>query len=305
MYVLPNIWEFASVISKFFLYVSVASIAGGSFSLLFFHDDRRLIIQRHLIYILVGSLLGFHAVVFYFLFQIGLINDAGLAGILDWDMAQFLFTLPLGEATLLRLGGFILALLGSVLLLRYTNQLNRAPGRNFYRIIINIAGISLVVIALSFQVTGHVSQLSLTAQAAITVHVIAIALWLGTLFPLYSLSNDCPLERLQLTMKRFGYFAIYIVALLVSSGSLMLLQLFESPVELLSSVYGRSVMIKLILVLALLLFAGLNKVYLVPHLISGNSIEQLRKSIKTEMLVGTLILLVTSYFSTVVGPAEH
>ena len=83
MFTLPNIWEFASVLSKFFLFASVASIAGGSFCLLFFYDDRRFTIQQHLTYILVGSLVGFHAVVIYFFLQVGLIKDAGLMGILD------------------------------------------------------------------------------------------------------------------------------------------------------------------------------------------------------------------------------
>ncbi len=305
MFTLPNIWEFASVLSKFFLFASVASIAGGSFCLLFFYGDRRFTIQQHLTYILVGSLVGFHAVVIYFFLQVGLIKDAGLMGILDWEMVQFLYSLPLGEATLIRLAGFLLALLSSALLLRHTNRLDRVPGRFFYRIVIYVHGISLIIIALSFQVTGHVSLLSLTAQAAIAVHVIAIALWLGALFPLYSLSCDSQLEALQSTMKRFGDFAVYIISLLILSGGLMLVQLLESPVDLLSTVYGRSVMIKLLLVLVLLLLAAANRVYLVPRLLSGNSIGQLRNSIKTEMAFGTAILLVTAYLTTVVGPDEH
>jgi putative copper export protein len=51
--------------------------------------------------------------------------------------------------------------------------------------------------------------------------------------------------------------------------------------------------------------AGINKLMLVPRIVSEGNTVKLRASIRYEMLVATMILLMTSYLSTVIGPPEH
>jgi putative copper export protein len=62
--------------------------------------------------------------------------------------------------------------------------------------------------------------------------------------------------------------------------------------------------VKLLVVAALLGLAAVNKLYLTPRLLSGQAkaVIQFRRSLKAEMVIGALILLITATFTTVAGP---
>jgi putative copper resistance protein D len=64
-------------------------------------------------------------------------------------------------------------------------------------------------------------------------------------------------------------------------------------------------LLKLTLVLVILGVAAMNKLMLVPVLISSGSIVKLQRSIRYELAIAVVILVATSYLSTIVGPAEH
>jgi putative copper export protein len=49
----------------------------------------------------------------------------------------------------------------------------------------------------------------------------------------------------------------------------------------------------------------MNKLMLVPVLISSGSAAKLQSSIRYELAIAVAILVVTSYLSTIVGPAAH
>ena len=85
----------------------------------------------------------------------------------------------------------------------------------------------------------------------------------------------------------------------------MLYELFESPMALINSDYGSALLLKLTLVLVILGVAAMNKLMLVPVLISSGSIVKLQRSIRYELAIAVAILVATSYLSTIVGPAEH
>jgi putative copper export protein len=51
--------------------------------------------------------------------------------------------------------------------------------------------------------------------------------------------------------------------------------------------------------------AVINKLVLVPAIVINASALRLRRSIRIEMVAVTLILIATSYLSTIVGPAGH
>lgn len=304
-FILPSYWEFASLVCKFFLYAGTASIAGGSLCAWQFSEGRRLTLGSNLAYIIFGALLGFHAVVLNFLIQIGIINDSGFAGMLDWDMASLLLETTLGDVTFFRLAGFALALVSSSLLLRKLNQLAQPPGLGFFRILTSLNLLALLLLANSFKVAGHVSVLNLTAQAAIMLHVLAFATWVGCLYPLLRLIGNSELASLQHAMKRFGDIAVVILGVLVVAGVLMLLQLLDSPAELISTAYGNLLIAKLLLVVAMMSLAAANKLLLVPRIVVQNSAEKLRVYIRFEILLATAILMLTSYLSTIIGPPIH
>lgn len=304
-FILPSSWELASLVCKLFLYLGAASIAGGSLCAWQFSEARRHTLSYNLAYIVFGALLGFHAVILNFLIQVGLINNSGIAGMFDWDMASLLLGTSLGDATFYRLAGFVLALLTSSLLLRRLNQLTRPPGLGFFRILTSLNLLALLLLANSFKVSGHISVLNLTAQVAIMFHILAFACWIGCLFPLWQLTRSSELASLQYTMKRFGDIAVVILSVLVIAGVLMLLQLIRSPSEMITTAYGISLIAKLILVGVIFCVAAINKLILVPRIIEQGGVAGLRASIRYEIILASLILVLTSYLSTLIGPPGH
>lgn len=304
-FILPSSWEFASLVCKLFLYLGAASIAGGSLCAWQFSEGRRHTLSSNLAYIIFGALLGFHGVILNFLIQVGLINNTGITGMFDWDMASLLLATPLGDATFFRIAGFALALVTNSLLLSRINQLSRPPGLGFFRILTSINLLALLLLANSFKVAGHVSVLNLTGQAAIIMHILAFALWIGCLYPLLQLTRSSEAASLQHTMKRFGNIAVVILTMLVVAGVLMLLQLINSFDEMISTAYGQSLLFKLLLVGGIFGVAAINKLVLVPRIIEQNAVAKLRTSIRYEIFFASLILMLTAYLSTLIGPPGH
>ena len=85
----------------------------------------------------------------------------------------------------------------------------------------------------------------------------------------------------------------------------MLFNLIHSPAELFGTAYGRAMALKLVLVAGLLGIAALNKFVLVPKLMEEGESSRFRRSVRIEIVVALLLLILTAYLSTVVGPMEH
>lgn len=300
----PGSWELASLLCKFFLYFGAASIAGGSFCLWQFSDGRRQSIQRNLAYMMFGAIVGFQAELLNFFIQVGQVSGAGIAGMFDWDMAAILLDTTIGEVAFYRLGAFVWALLATLLYLRKLRAARAPFAQAEYKRLLIVYAVPLLVLGFTFRITGHVSVLPLAAQVAILLHFTAFALWIGALYPLLLLSRSPDRNVLQTGMKRFGDFAMGIVLVLFAAGIYLVFQLFNSWHELVSTPYGIGLLTKLFFVLQLLAVAALNRLYLVPRLASANGVSALQRSLRTEMLVASLVLVVTAYFSTLVGPAE-
>ncbi|MBT72173.1 MAG: hypothetical protein CMQ15_09075 [Gammaproteobacteria bacterium] len=305
MFVIPGSWELASMVCKLLLYFGAASIAGGSLCLGLYSDGHRQTVHTLLVYINLGAILGFQAVLANFFIQVGLVNDDGLTAMFDWSMASLLLDTQLGDVTFFRLAGFLAVILSSLFLLRKARQSIQPPGQTFYRSLLILHGVALLAVAFSFTLAGHVSVLSITARVAIILHFFAFACWIGSLFPLLLLTRSVDLEFMQSTMRRFGNHAMAIVLILAVAGVLMLIEVIASPSELVTTAYGLSLLLKLVLVLMFVGIAGLNKLLLVGAIISESSGAKLGKSIRVESVVATLILLLTVYFSTIIGPADH
>tara|TARA_B000000460_G_scaffold246468_1_gene219735 strand:+ start:3637 stop:4479 length:843 start_codon:yes stop_codon:yes gene_type:complete len=280
-------------------------MAGGSFCLWLYNDGRRQFFKKVIVYIILGAFLGLLGTAVNYFVQVGLINARGLTGMFDWDMASLLLETQLGEVTSLRLTGFIVALASGLLCFRKTIRLLQPPQQSSYRILLIANSIAFLLIAFSFTKGGHISILSEIARIAIVLHLFAFSTWIGSLFPLLLLTNSTELGLLQRLMRQFGDQALKIVIILAGAGMLMLLELLDSPVELYTTPYGLALSLKLLLVLVALGAAAINKLVLVPAILNDANPSRLRRSIRIEMLAVTLVLIVTAYFSTIVGPADH
>ena len=302
MFSVPTSWELTSLVCKLLLYFGAASIAGGSLCLWLYNNGKRQFFEKVISYIMLGAFLGFLGTLVNYFVQVGLINARGLTGMFDWDMASLLLETQLGEVTYMRLTGFILAFISSLIFFR---KAVRLPQQSFYRLLLGVQGIAFLFVAFSFTKAGHVSVLTGIARTAVVFHLYAFSAWIGSLFPLLLLTNSTELNLLKKLMQQFGDNALGIVIILSGMGALMLLELLDNPAELYTTPYGWVFLLKLFLVLVTLSVAVINKLVLVPAIVNNASALRLRRSIRVEMVAITLVLIATSYLSTIVGPAGH
>ena len=302
MFSVPTSWELTSLVCKLLLYFGAASIAGGSLCLWLYNNGKRQFFEKVISYIMLGAFLGFLGTLVNYFVQVGLINARGLTGMFDWDMASLLLETQLGEVTYMRLTGFILAFISSLIFFR---KAVRLPQQSFYRLLLGVHGIAFLFVAFSFTKAGHVSVLTGISRTAVVFHLYAFSAWVGSLFPLLLLTNSTELNLLKKLMQQFGDNALGIVIILAGMGALMLLELLDNPAELYTTPYGWVFLLKLFLVLVTLSVAVINKLVLVPAIVNNASALRLRRSIRVEMVAITLVLIATSYLSTIVGPAGH
>jgi len=305
MFTLPSSWELASLLAKLLLYSGAFSIAGGTLSAWLYSNSSRPLLFSNFTYIFFGTVLGFHGVLLGFFVQVGLINDDGLAGMFDWGMISILLDTGLGDVTLLRLLAFSLAGISAVMVLKRLQLSAIDLKKPLIRVLFLLQVFSLLALAFSHRITGHVSVLSIVAQVSIALHFCAFALWIGCLYPFLQMSRSVDPESLRNTLKKFGDNAIAILCALFLGGVLMLFELLDTPRALINSDYGLALLLKLSLVVAILGVAAMNKLVIVPKLLNEGGVARLRNSIRYELAIAISILAVTSYLSTIVGPASH
>jgi putative copper export protein len=175
------------------------------------------------------------------------------------------------------------------------------------------AGLSAAYFAAtSFALVGHASEvvmqsrLSLLPQMLLGLHLLAVAFWLGALWPLHRSTYTRDMTKVSVTMERFGRLAAFVVGLLIVVGIVLLWLLLDKPEALWGTAYGQLFLIKLFCVALLLALAAMNKLRLAPQLLGGEcaTVQKLRRSIKAEIGVASLILLATATLTTVTGPAN-
>jgi putative copper resistance protein D len=295
---LESPWAIAGLALKLGSLLGMAGVCGGSYTL---HLTRRLKFSRQpglLGYLLASSLLGLGASLAYFLVQVGTINQAGVAGMFDPDMATLIAQTNSGHVAGLRILAFFGSLIAWLLL-------RREPADRPTPVIASVLYLlAVVLLSVSFTLAGHVSTLALPARIAIGLHTLAAFLWVGSLYPLLHLSSVTDQAKVKVLMQVFGSTALVIVALLLVSGIFLLTRLVPVWSDLLTTAYGQTLLIKLAGVVCLLALAGLNRLRLVPLLTISNSGSLLRASIRTEISVALCVLMATAWLTTTTGPAN-
>lgn len=283
-----DIWTLLTVATKVLIYLSTAGVIGGLFCLWLLkpHGLERPI-QR---YMLVAGLAGLAATAASFPVHTGAAFGEGIAGAFDPDIASIIWETNVGDSTGARLLGFILTLAGMWVAWRGFRYLGHT---------LVIAG--AVSLLFAFTQTGHLHDDS-RGGVLLAIHLLGIALWLGSLYPLWRASNSHQIAQLQASMDRFGQTAVAFVGALVVCGVLMILLLVQPLSGLVNSAYGWLLLTKLALVSLLLALGAINKLYIVPRLARAGYTRRLRLSIVTEMTVGLAIMMITAVLTTVVGP---
>jgi len=293
-------WEQAIQLAKLLEYLGIAGLAGGTVCLLFYRDERRRTIVLLSAYIGLCGLLGFNGALFAFLFQVGMTSGSGLGGMFDPFMARMLLGFESGTAALLRLAGFLLPTIACA---AFAIRLgDRPPPQSRFHILGAVHAFSLLPVLWSFTITGHIAVLDTLEKIAIVLHMLAAGIWVGAFFPLLYLCLGGQRDGLAQTMRNFGDMAGYCLALLFAAGLILVLGLFHTPGELISTPYGLSLLIKLALAGMLLLVAARNRFVLVPKMLAGAGPAALAKAIRIEIVIAAAILAVTGYLATTVGP---
>ena len=287
------LWLYATWLIKVFLYFGSIFVIGGAFC--YFLLGRYIDINRTILkYITLGAGLGSFSSVFGFFILIGSFANIGLSGRWDINYINILINTATGHIYIIRAVSFLALLLFMLFKLnRGTTQVSKIEGTIFV--------ILLMPIIISFSQLGHITQLTLFAQFLLSIHVLVMSLWMGSLYPLWKTSqllNGIPLEE---RMHLFGRIAAFIVGILVLSGLSVALLLIKDIETLFYTSYGQGFMIKILFVLSILVLAAFNKWYFTPRLQEPKFAKKLGYAILFEMLLGLSVLLTTGYITTVVG----
>lgn len=286
-----GIWDGAAVLVKAALYAATLGAAGGIFFLAYSRPllepaDRRAIARPLRVLIAVAIAASAARIL---LTAASMSEDA--AGMLDARLLAMVWHGGEGRAAAMRTAGLLLAIPA---LTRHGRGLGLA-----------IAG--AVAASASFAWVGHAHA----AAPAVTpfllgVHVLAAAFWLGALGPLAIQARRREPLELGAVAERFGRIAMVLVGVLLAAGAAVLWILLGSVSELWTTAYGRIASAKIALVACLLALAAWNKLRVVPRIGAGDriAVRSLRRSIRAEMLVAGLILLLTAALTTLAGPAS-
>jgi len=199
-----------------------------------------------------------------------------------------------GAAILERAVPLLVAGLGVVLVAR------RAPDRPALALVALGAGAALVVdVLLSHAAAGADVPLAVTIQAT---HVLAVGLWLGGLAGLLVTVGRSADERTARAAKRFSVLATVGIATVATTGLLRALQEIGTLDQLVGTDFGRLVIAKTALLIALAMLGAVNHFRNVP--LAGRTLLGLRRVGSVELLVGGTVLLLSASLVNLAPPIE-
>lgn len=224
--------------------------------------------------------------------------------------------------------GFVLALRGLLVVLLLTVLWRSDPWRRVGALLIGAAAV------LAVSLLSHAAVPQVGAGAAVTfartafavlfdwVHLLATAAWIGGLVPLLGalvvLRRETPPSRTQgatVLVARFTGLATAAVMLLAVTGTAAAVQHISTLSELWTTTYGRALSLKLFLFGVLLALGGYNRWRINPALralgkqrpgegASERLLGRLRRSVTTEIVLGSGVLLAVGVLTAVVPARE-
>lgn len=164
--------------------------------------------------------------------------------------------------------------------------------------------VNAIVPILSFAFHGHASGGDLGEPGVAVIHLGAAAWWIGSLWLLYYSCFRESLTELVSLVLRFSAIAVWIVAVLLMAGAILAILLISSDATPLSSSYVQILAIKIIVVAVTMCLAIYNKFRLTPRLAryDATAVGALRAMIRNEMLLITVVLLITAILTTYTTP---
>jgi putative copper resistance protein D len=171
-------------------------------------------------------------------------------------------------------------------------------------------------LAWSGHAAGGLGGEAILHPAADMLHLIAAAAWVGALLPLIVLlaaagADDASLAMAQTATMRFSILGIASVGALLVTGIVNTFYLAGSVPALLHTDYGRLLLIKIALFLAMVAIAAVNRFRLTPQLLqqasiaaSRDALRKLRRNAAIEALAGAAVIAIVAALGTM-PPAIH
>jgi putative copper resistance protein D len=230
----------------------------------------------------------------WFFAQVGAMAEEGIQGAFDPDLVSMMWSSSIGDVTLVRIIGFAVAFV-TLFFISTTHN-------NHFNLQRSILLVTLIALAFSFTLVGHVSSLGKVEKVLLMIHVLAMAWWFGALYPLKRACSQFDNHELHDLMTKFGQQARFIVGVLLIAGLGLAYSLVGSFEALFQSRYGQVLNIKLILVSIILVMALRHKYRLVPQLKKLNGGSILKRSIAFELAIAFVIVCITAGLTSLVGP---
>ena len=280
-----EIWIVLNPIIKFLLYIAVFGSVG---TLVFIFHFYRLLTPLQLDYCSstsqkftkVGVLVSFISIL-----SIPGNMSGDLIGIIDINMVNLSIDTLALKASLLLFIGFILIYFLPI---------------NFKKIFFIGNTLAIFIILFSFIVIGHSTKGGILTQSLVTIHLIGLSYWIGSLLPLKKMCNIADFKELKTITHSFGNYAVFYILALLIAGSIFSFILIGDISNLFNTIYGNVLMIKMLFAMLLISLGALNKLFLVPRLDINNAttIIKLKKSINVEMIIVLIIFFLTSLLTT-------
>lgn len=268
-------WDGITVVVRAGYYAATLGAAGlALFFVGFAHRLEPELADRLRRWTLATALLGIGLSVLALFVQAGVLT--GGESLLDRDTWDAMMVSRIGDAFYIRVAG-----LGLVALLA-------TP----WRVASAITAMGALMVAASYAAMGH-STLYRPRQelsALVTLHLLAVAFWVGSLPPLaWAAGQGGP--RAADLIARWSQIAMGAVAVVLGAGLVAAWFLVGRWHLLAASWYGWAIVAKVALVLVLLGFAAWHRLRLTPALAAGEqgAGDRLRRSIWAEAAVAALV----------------
>lgn len=164
-----------------------------------------------------------------------------------------------------------------------------------------VTGIGLIALG-SLLMTGHIATAPDAAWLVpmLALHLLVAAFWLGAMGPLSRAAARAEQTRWLALVRRFSALAIVAVPVLLVAGLAMALYQVDEASALLTTGYGRSLLLKVALVILVLLLALDNRFRLTRQLIKRTPgiRDRWQRNLRVETVLLCAVVAVTAALST-------
>ncbi len=279
-------WPAVASVARALFLAGAMVVAGGAIFLLLFHRGDRGAWRRLQPIVTPAALGASIAAILSVGLQGALIAGAGSNALFNGAVWRLGAESTRGTAVLVAIIGLVLTALAISRSLRW------------------LAIVGVATIIASFTLSGHAATAMprYVAVPVLLLHAVGAAFWFGSFVPLLAILDDR--DGAAAIFRRFSWRALVIVPVLLLAGLVLAILQVRHLEALLTTNYGITLSLKLALVAMLLTIALINRRILTPRLAAGRpeAFAWLRITIRAELVLGFLILVMTSILSQTIPP---